>query len=87
MTMKYANYINDVPRHGLGIVFLFFGIDKFLIHQFYVSWFTAKERVRIVLPVLEISLSIYMIGAVELVFAALLFAGVGVRWVSVAVSV
>ena len=86
MPKEYANYINDVPRHGLGIVFLLFGIDKFLIHEFYVSWFTATERARIILPFQEISLSIYMIGIIELVFAALLFAGVGVRWVSVAVT-
>ena len=83
---KHALYINDVPRYGLGIVFLIFGIDKFLIHEFYVSWFTATERVRIILPLQDISSSIYLIGIVELVFAALLFAGVGIRWTSIAVS-
>ena len=86
-TGKYAVYINDVPRHGLGIIFLFFGIDKFLIHEFYVSWFTATERLTVILPFHDISLSIYMIGVIELLLAALLFVGIGVRWVSVASSV
>jgi len=83
---KYRAYVNDVPRHGLGIVFLIFGIDKFLIHEFYVSWFTATERVRMILPLQDISSSIYLIGIIELVLAALLFAGVGIRWTSIAVS-
>lgn len=83
---KYRAYVNDVPRHGLGIVFLIFGVDKFLIHEFYVSWFTATERVRMILPLQDISSSIYLIGIIELVFAALLFAGVGIRWTSIAVS-
>ena len=81
----YSVYLNDIPRHGLGIVFLWFGIDKFVIHDFYLSWFSATERVRVFLPFEDLSLSIYVIGIVELVFAALLFAGVKIRWVSVAV--
>ncbi len=82
---QYSNYLNDIPRYGLGIVFLWFGIDKFFIHEFYLTWFSATERVRVFLPFEDLSLSIYVIGIVELVFAALLFAGVKIRWVSVAV--
>jgi len=70
---KYTAYLNDIPRYGLGIVFLWFGIDKFIIHDFYLSWFSATERVRILLPTQDLSLSIYGIGVIELVFAALLF--------------
>lgn len=86
MKTKYHPYVNDVPRYGLGIVFLLFGIDKFLIHDFYVSWFTATERITVILPLQDIGLSIYLIGVVELVFAALLFAGIGIRWVAIVVS-
>ena len=84
---EYAVYINDIPRYGLGIVFLWFGIDKFIIHDFYLSWFSATARVRILLPTQDLSLSIYGIGVIELVFAALLFAGIKIRWVSLAVIV
>jgi len=82
---EYSVYLNDLPRHGLGIVFLWFGIDKFIIHEFYLTWFSATERVRVILPFEDLSSSIYAIGAIELVLAALLFAGVKIRWVSVAV--
>lgn len=82
---EYAVYINDIPRYALGIVFLWFGIDKFIIHKFYLSWFSATERVQIILPIEDLSLSIYIIGVVELVIAALLFSGVWMRWVSIAV--
>ncbi|KAG2475824.1 MAG: hypothetical protein NPMRth3_3560002, partial [Nitrosopumilales archaeon] len=70
---EYSVYLNDLPRHGLGIVFLWFGIDKFIIHEFYLSWFSATERVRVILPFQDLSSSIYAIGTIELIFAALLF--------------
>ncbi len=76
---EYTVYFNDIPRYGLAIVFLWFGIDKFVIHDFYLSWFSATERVRILLPTQDLSLSIYGIGVIELVFAALLFAGLKIR--------
>ena len=82
---EYSVYLNDLPRYSLGIVFLWFGIDKFIIHEFYLSWFSATERVRVILPFQDLSSSIYAIGTIELIFAALLFAGVKIRWISVAV--
>lgn len=82
---EYSVYLNDLPRHGLGLVFLWFGIDKFIIHEFYLSWFSATERVRVILPFQDLSSSIYAIGTIELIFAALLFSGVKIRWISVAV--
>jgi len=84
---EYTVYFNDIPRYGLGIVFLWFGIDKFVIHDFYLSWFSATERVRILLPTQDLSLSIYGIGVIELAFAALLFSGVKIRWVSLGVII
>jgi len=82
---EYSIHINNIPRYGLGIVFLWFGIDKFFIHEFYLAWFSATERARVFLPFEDLSLSIYFIGIMELIFAVLLFAGVKIRWVSVAV--
>jgi len=82
---EYAVYLNDIPRYSLGIVFLWFGIDKFVITDFYLAWFASTERVRTFLPTEDLSLSIYGIGVIELIFAALLFIGVKIRWVSLAV--
>ncbi len=84
---QHINYINDLPRYGLGIVFLWFGIDKFLIHEFYVSWFSATQRVTMLLPSPDLSLSIYVIGVVELAIAAFLFSGIKIRLVSIVVIV
>jgi uncharacterized membrane protein YphA (DoxX/SURF4 family) len=78
-------YLNDIPRYSLGIVFLWFGIDKFLLHDFYLSWFSTTERARTLLPNQDLSLSIYEIGAIEIIFAALIFAGIQIRWVCIAV--
>lgn len=83
----HVNYINDLPRYGLGVVFLWFGMDKFLIHEFYVSWFLATQRVTMLLPSPDLSLSIYVIGAVELVIGTFLFAGIKIRLVSIVVIV
>lgn len=82
-----VNYVNDIPRYSLAIVFLWFGIDKFLIHEFYVSWLSATQRITMLLPSPDLSLSIYVIGVVELVIAAFLFAGIKIRLVSIVVIV
>ena len=82
---EYSVYLNDLPRYGLGIVFFWFGIDKFVIHEFYLTWFSATKRVSSILPFQDISSSIYAIGMIELIFAILLFTGLKIRWVCVAV--
>lgn len=84
---KYHNYINDLPRYGLIIVFLWFGIDKFVLHEFYVNWLSATERVKALLPIQDLSLSIYAIGTVELVLGAFLLIGIKIRLVAIVVSV
>lgn len=84
---KYNSYINDLPRYGLVIVFLWFGIDKFVLHEFYVNWLTATERVKVLLPIQDLSLSIYAIGIAELVLGAFLFIGLKIRLVAIAVSI
>lgn len=80
----YSVYLNDLPRYSLGTVFLWFGIDKFVIHDFYVSWFTSTERVRNILPTQDVSFAIYGIGIIELIFALLFFIGIRIRWVAIA---
>lgn len=84
---KYNSYINHLPRIGLVIVFLWFGIDKFVLHEFYVNWLTATERVKALLPIQDLSLSIYAIGIIELVMGAFLLIGIKIRLVAIVVSV
>ncbi len=80
-------YINDLPRFGLVIVFLWFGIDKFVLHEFYVNWLSATERVKVLLPIQDLSLSIYAIGIVEIVLGILLFLGLKIRLIAIFVSI
>ena len=71
------------PRFALAIVFLWFGLDKFIIHEFYLNWLQATERVKSILPTQDLGLSIYAIGVVEIVIASLLFIGVKIRLTSI----
>lgn len=87
MPKELAYYLNDIPRIALGIVFLWFGVDKFIIHEFYLSWFSATERVTAIIPFDDLSVAIYGIGIIELIFAGLLFSGVGIRKVAIGVIV
>lgn len=82
---KYTKYLNDIPRFSLGLVFLWFGIDKFTIHEFYVSWLSSTERVSQILPFDDISLSIYAIGIIELILAGFILSGLWIRPVSIIV--
>jgi len=85
LVKEYPVHFYNFPRYGLGLVFLWFGIDKFIIHEFYLAWFSATERVSSILPFQDISLSIYAIGIIELIFAILLFTGFKIRWVCVVI--
>lgn len=80
--LNYKNYANELPRYGLAVVFAWFGIDKFLIHQYYVSWFSATKSIMILLPFQDISMSVYSIGITEIGLSALLFLGIKIRVVS-----
>jgi uncharacterized membrane protein YphA (DoxX/SURF4 family) len=82
---KYKRYINALPRYGIVNVFLWFGVDKFILHEFYVNWLSATERVRVLLPIQDLSLSIYAIGIIELVLGALLFLGLKIKLVAIIV--
>lgn len=83
--LNYRHYANELPRYGLAVVFAWFGIDKFLIHQYYVSWFSATKSIMILLPFQDISMSVYSIGIVEISLSALLFLGIRIRVVALVV--
>ncbi|MFN2435151.1 MAG: hypothetical protein ABR515_07225 [Nitrososphaeraceae archaeon] len=52
-----------------------FGIDKFVLHEFYITWLAATERVKILLPIQDLGLSIYAIGTGQIVMGTLVFMG------------
>lgn len=83
----HGRYINNLPRYGLVIVFIWFGVDKFVLHEFYVNWLAATERVKVLLPVTDLSLSIYAIGISELVLGVLLLSGFKIRLVAIFVCI
>ena len=87
MTSGITTYLNSLPRISLGIIFLLFGIDKFVFHERLVSWFLVTDRARELLPTQDIAMFVYVLGAVELVIAVLLFSGIIVRATSIATTV
>ena len=83
---KVERYVFNVPRYSLAIVFLIFGVDKFVGYDRYVAWFTATERAQVVIPSHEIGQFVYVLGIAELVLAGLLLSGFIKRATTIATS-
>jgi len=83
---RNAAYVNNLPRYALGIVFLIFGIDKFVGFDSYLAWFEATDRAKILTSNLDASTFIYAMGVVEVTLAILLLVGIFVRKTAVATS-
>jgi uncharacterized membrane protein YphA (DoxX/SURF4 family) len=79
-----AKHLNSLPLYGLGIVFIAFGIDKFVLHERMVSWFMATPRARILVPTTDLSTFIYALGIVEIVIGVLLLVGIFRKATSIA---
>lgn len=80
------DYISTIPRWSVAVVFLWFGLDKFINFQYYLSWFSATQSIRMLLP-FSTDLSIHILGIVEIVICVLLFLGIKTRVLSVVVMV
>ncbi len=83
---RIQRYVFNVPSYSLGIVFLLFGIDKFLSYERYVAWFMATDRALVITPSQEIGQFIYALGIGELILAGLLFSGIIKRATAIAAS-
>ena len=83
---KVERYVFNVPRYSLAIVFLIFGVDKFVGYDRYVAWFTATERAQVVIPSHEIGQFVYVLGIAELILAGLLLSGFVKRASTIATS-
>lgn len=84
---KTAAYMNNLPRYAIGIVFLIFGVDKFVGFDRYFAWFMATERTQILMPGGDVGTFIYAMGAVEIILAILLLAGIFARETAIVVSI
>lgn len=80
-------HVNDLPRYALGIVYLIFGVDKFIGFDRYLAWFAATSRTKELIPSGDVGTFIHAIGTVEIILAILLFAGMFARKTAIAVSI
>lgn len=84
---KTATYVNSLPRYAIGIVFLIFGVDKFVGFDRYFAWFMATERTKILMPGGDIGVFVYAMGTVEIILAILLLTGIFARKTAIVVSI
>lgn len=84
---KIATYVNSLPRYAIGIVFLIFGVDKFVGFDRYFAWFMATERTKVLMPGGDIGTFIYSMGTVEIILAILLLAGIFARKTTIVISI
>ncbi|MDE1861746.1 MAG: DoxX family protein [Thaumarchaeota archaeon] len=82
---RVKDHLIDLPRYGVMAVFLWAGIDKFLLHQYYTSWFSSSETISFFFPFHHPGISVYVVGTGELCIATLLFLNFKTRVVSMAV--
>lgn len=81
--MQINTHIDKIPRYSLALVFLIFGIDKFVNQELLVGWLNATARVRMLIPIEDLTLAVYSIGIFEIIIAGLLFSGFKVRYVAI----
>ena len=79
-------FVINVPRYSLAIVFLIFGVDKFVGYDRYVAWFIATERAQVIIPSQDIGQFVYVLGIAELILAGLLLSGFVKRASTIATS-
>ena len=86
-TMQIREHIDKLPRYSLALVFIIFGIDKFVNQELLIGWLNATARVRMLLPTDDLSLAVYAIGIIEIVIAVVLFIGFKHRYTSIAAGI
>ncbi len=78
--MSILIYKDKLVSYSLAIVFLLFGIDKFVNTKFITSWLTATERARFLIPLEDLTLAVYILGVIEIIIAVLLFISIKQRY-------
>lgn len=84
--LRTVAHLDNLPRYGLGIVYLIFGVDKFVGFDRYMAWFAATSRTQALVPGGDVGSFVYAMGTVEIILATLLFSGLFARKTAVAVS-
>lgn len=80
-------YAKNLPRYAIGIVFLIFGIDKFVGFDSYLAWFAATDRAKVLTFGVDAGTFIYAMGIVEVTLGILLLAGIFARKTAIATSI
>jgi len=78
--MNILTYKDKLVSYSLAIVFLLFGIDKFVNTKFITSWLAATERARFLIPLEDLTLAVYILGIIEIIIAVLLFINIKQRY-------
>ncbi len=78
--MSILIYKDKLVSYSLAIVFLLFGIDKFINTKFITSWLAATERARFLIPLEDLTLAVYILGVIEIIIAVLLFINIKQRY-------
>ncbi len=78
--MSILIYKDKLLSYSIAIVFLLFGIDKFVNTKLVTSWLIATERVRALIPLEDLTLVVYLLGVIEIIIAILLFINIKQRY-------
>ena len=69
-------FLNSIPRISVGIVYLLWGIDKFLNMERYISWISVTWRIRVFIdPLMDIPTFTLLLGIFEVSLGAILVIG------------
>jgi uncharacterized membrane protein YphA (DoxX/SURF4 family) len=83
-----GRYIESIPRLTLGIVFLAWGIDKFINMGRYIAWISVSWRIRLFIPFfIDIESFVLLLGFIEVLVGLLMFIGLFVKRVSMIVFI
>ncbi len=78
--------INTVPRVGVGLVYLLWGIDKFLYPDKYHGWISVSWKMRLVIdPFMDIYSFIFLLGLFETLLGLILILGILIKFSSLLV--
>jgi len=70
----------ELPRISIGLVYLLWGIDKFLSTEKYVSWISITWRVRTFIePIMDFNTFTYILGIFEVTLGLLLIIGLIIK--------
>jgi len=81
-------YANTIPRVSVGLVYLLWGIDKFLNIERYISWISITWRIRVFIdPLMDIQTFTLLLGIFEVGLGLLLIIGFAMKFSTALVAI